>query len=330
MKVLVTGATGFLGKHLAVALHKLGHEVTAAGRNAQAGAELAAQGIAFLPCRLEDTAQTVRSCFGQDIVFHCGALSSLWGSYNDFYESNVTGTRNVIKGCTEGGVQRLIYVSTPSIYFDYTDRLSIAESARLPRRAANAYAETKRLAEQDIDAAFRLGLAVVTVRPRAIFGPGDRAIVPRLIEASRQGKLPLIRGGRAVLDLTYVDNAVQALLLCMTAPSSVLGRKYNVTNGEPQPFIEVLNYLFERLGEPLRSRKLPYRAAYALAGLLEAAAKLSGSGKEPLLTRYSVGLLGRSQTLDITAAREELGYRPQVTVKEGIDAYAAWYRRQHD
>jgi len=330
MKVLVTGGTGFLGKSLAIALHRQGHAVTAAGRNERFGAELEKEGISFVSCHLEDTVRTVQSCIGQDMVFHCGAMSTLWGSYQDFYESNVTGTRNVIKGCLEGRVKRLIHVSTPSVYFDYKDRTDISETAVLPRKAANLYAETKRLAEREIDRAFEAdGLPVITIRPRAIFGPGDQAIVPRLIEANRQGRLPLINGGQAVIDLTYIDNAVDSLILCMTAPASALGRKYNITNGEPVRFIEVLRCLFKRLGEPMRGKTLPYAAAYAAAAMLEGAARLTGSKKEPPLTRYAVGLLGKSQTLDITAARAQLGYSPAVTIKEGIERYAAWYRQQH-
>lgn len=329
MKVLVTGATGFLGRHLALALHKQGHEVTAAGRNDTIGEKLRQEGISFLPCHLEDTIKTEQSCAGQDMVFHCGAMSSLWGSYHDFYDSNVTGTRNIVRGCLAHHVQRLIYVSTPSIYFDYTDRTNIRESAPLPRKAANLYAETKRLAELEIDKAFvNEGLPVITLRPRAIFGPGDPAIVPRLIEANRRGKLPLINGGQAIIDLTYIDNLVDALLLCMTAPESVFGRKYNITNGEPVRFIDVLQHLFEQLGEPMRAKRIPYAAAYTVASIMEGVARITGSAKEPLLTRYSVGLLGKTQTLDISAAREKLGYAPRRTIREGIDLYADWYKQQ--
>ncbi|WP_189008779.1 NAD-dependent epimerase/dehydratase family protein [Paenibacillus marchantiophytorum] len=329
MNILVTGGTGFLGKKLAIALHNLGHNVTATGRNLQIGAQLAKQGIIFLPGHLEDRTATLESCSGQDIVFHSGAKSSLWGRYTDFYDSNVIGTRNIIDGCLGSRVQRLIHVSTPSIYFDYKDRLNIHESDRLPRRSANAYAETKRLAEVEVDKAFQAGLPVITIRPRAIFGPGDQAIVPRLIEANRAGKLPLIRSGRAIIDLTYIDNVIQALLLCMKAPATTLGGKFNITNGEPSSFSEVLIQLFDRLEEPIRSRTVPYQLAYWIAGMMELAAKLSGSAEEPLLTRYSVGLLGRNQTLDISAAREQLGYKPDISIKKGIDIYAAWYKKQH-
>lgn len=329
MRVLVTGGTGFLGKSLALKLHQLGYEVTITGRNEHIGAELVKEGISFLPARLEDAKRTIQACAGQEMVFHCGAMSSLWGRYRDFYASNVAGTRNVVEGCFTNKVQRLIYVSTPSIYFDYTDRTGIKEAMPLPKETVNPYAATKRLAEQEIDQAFQRGLPVVTVRPRAIFGPGDQAILPRLLQANRQGRLPLINGGQALLDLTYVDNAVDALLKCMSAPSTVLGQKYNITNDEHVRLIDVLQYLFERLGEPMRARKIPYPIAYWIAGLLESMARISRSGQEPLLTRYAVGLLGKSQTLDISAAKKELGYAPAITIKEGIETYAEWCKAQH-
>lgn len=327
-RVLVTGGTGFLGGSLARALNKLGYEVTATGRNEAKGEELRREGIAFVACDLADTEKMVQLCDRQDYVFHCGALSSTWGQYSYFYDSNVIGTRNILEGCRRYEVGRLIYVSTPSLYFDYTDRLDISESAPLPHKAANAYAETKRIAEQEVDRAFAAGLPVITIRPRAIFGPGDQAILPRLLRANRQGRVPLINGGQALIDMSYIDNVVEALLQCMSSPEHTLGKKYNITNGEPLPLIHLLERLFTSLEEPLRGKKISYRTAYAAASLLEWKARLTRSEKEPLLTRYTVGLLGNSITLDLTAAREGLNYIPQVTIDEGITAYAAWIKEQ--
>ncbi|WP_409343534.1 NAD-dependent epimerase/dehydratase family protein [Paenibacillus sp. MBLB4367] len=326
MKALVTGATGFLGGALARRLAGMGWEVTAAGRNKAEGALLAKQGIRFQPLDLQDEDAVIRACRDQDYVFHSGALSSPWGRYADFYESNVLGTRHIAAGCMKHAVNRLIYVSTPSIYFDFTDRLAIAEDAALPAKPVNPYAATKLLAEREIERFRKLGLAAITLRPRALFGPGDRTILPRLLEANERGRVPLIGGGKAVLDLTYVDNAVDALLLCVSAPESALGKAYNITNGESVSLIEVLQRLFGKLGQPLRAKPIPYRAAYALAGLMELAARLKGSGREPLLTRYTVGVLAKSQTLDIAAAKRELGYEPKVSIAEGIDAFADWWR----
>lgn len=327
MRALVTGATGFLGGALAGRLASLGWEVTAAGRNKREGALLIGQGVRrFIELDLQDEAAVIRACQGQDYAFHCGALSSPWGKYADFYGSNVLGTRHIAAGCIAHRVKRLIHVSTPSIYFDFKDRFAIAEDAPLPAKPVNLYAATKLEAEREIDRAQAEGLAAVTIRPRAIFGPGDRTILPRLLLANERGRLPLIGGGKAVLDLTYIDNAVDALMLCAAAPDSVLGKVYNISNGEPVQLIDALRQLFGKLGQPLRAKKIPYPAAYALAGMLELAASVSGSGREPLLTRYTVGVIAKSQTLDISAAKQELGYEPKISVAAGLDAFAEWWR----
>ncbi|WP_025850472.1 NAD-dependent epimerase/dehydratase family protein, partial [Paenibacillus ehimensis] len=259
---LVTGGTGFLGRRLALRLRDEGWNVTALGRQPAIGEELRRQGIRFMQADLRDRERMNAACAGQQAVFHCGALSASWGPYNDFYESNVVGTENVIAACLRHQVGRLIHVSTPSVYFGGAHRLGVQESDPLPRRQASPYAATKRLAEEAVARAGTKGLEAVIVRPRALFGPGDASILPRLIEANAVQGIPLIGGGKALIDLTYVDNAVDALLLCQAAPAaSVAGRVYNITNGEPMPFAEAVRKLLGKLGIPVRFKRLPYAAA---------------------------------------------------------------------
>ncbi|HLO02264.1 MAG TPA: NAD-dependent epimerase/dehydratase family protein [Symbiobacteriaceae bacterium] len=326
MKLLVTGGTGFLGAHLAHRLQALGHEVTAIGRNQAKGAALAARGIRFVAADLADAAAIKAACQGQEAVFHAGALSAPWGAPAAFYAANVLGTRHIVDGCLQHGVSRLLHLSTPSIYNDYREHLQVREDAPLPARAVNEYARTKRLAESEVQRGFAAGLPVVTIRPRAIFGLGDQALLPRLIEANRRGRVPLINGGRALIDLSYVDNVVDALLLGLTAPERCLGRAYNITNGEPMALHLLLTRLFERLGEPLRTINLPWRVAWGIATALEAVCRLLPGQPEPPLTRFAVGSIGLSQTLDIAAARAELGYAPRISVMEGIERFAQSYR----
>ncbi|MFD0961710.1 NAD-dependent epimerase/dehydratase family protein [Paenibacillus chungangensis] len=326
-RALVTGATGFVGKRLALTLQRKGWQVTAFGRNEAAGAELTGAGITFIRGDLAQRGPVVEACRGQDVVFHSGALSSPWGAYQQFYDSNVMGTRHVVDGCREGGARRLVHVSTPSIYMNYRDRFNIAEDSPLPRKPANHYAATKRLAEEIVQQAHSEGLPAIIIRPRAIFGPGDATLLPRLIRANDEGGVPMFRGGRITMDMTYVDNVVQALLLCADAPKSALGAAYNITNQEPVVLLEVLERLFRELDKPLKLRKVPYPIAYGLAGFLEWKARLLRSEEEPLLTRYSVGVLGRHQTLDHTLARNVLGYMPQISVEEGIVRYAQWWKK---
>lgn len=325
-RALVTGGTGFLGSRLAECLLARGFEVTVLGRNEAIGRAMVERGMGFLQADLADAPAIRDACRGRDVVFHAGALSSVWGPDEAFHRANVLGTRHIIEGCQEHDVGRLIHVSSPSVLFEFRDRLDLAEDASFPGRAANAYARTKQLAELEIDRAASEGLPVLTFRPRAIFGPGDTAIFPRLIRANRRF-FPLF--GNPLVDLTYVDNVVDALLLGLEAPAALIGRKYHVTNGEPLPIRELLETVFGRLGVPFAPVRLPRVAGEALATLFEAASLLAGGSPEPVLTRYTVGTLSYSQTLDITAIRRDLGYRPRISVDEGIDRFVRWWKETH-
>ncbi len=320
-KVLVTGGTGFLGKRLAETLHELGYAVTATGRNTKIGQALEKQGISFVQNDLSNEKTTVALCKDQEYVFHCGAFTASWGRYEDFYLANVIGTKNVIKGCEIHKVKRLIHTSSPSIYATNRDRFDVKETAELPAVKVNAYAQTKYEAEQVIDAAFEKGLPVITIRPRAIFGPNDSNILPRLLEANEKKKLPFIRGGNALMDVTYVDNVVTALIKCMHSPETTLGEKYNITNGEPMAFHALVAHLFTALDEGIYRKNIPYPIAYSLAALLELSVKIRRSNTEPMLTRTTVQMLGRSVTLDISKAKKELNYQPTISVVDGVKRY---------
>lgn len=323
MNVLVTGGTGFLGKQLALKLHSLCHQVTILGRNPFIGQQLQAENLRFLSADLRDKEAIITACQEQDYVFHCGALSSPWGKYQDFYDTNVLGTRNIIQGCQTYSIKRLIYVSTSSVYFDFSHSFNISEDTLFPT-PVNAYAKTKQLAEQEINQAHQFGLPVIMIRPRGIFGPGDTSILPRLIRASTRTSIPLINAGKACIDITYVDNVVDALLLCKDCPDSLLGRVFNITNGEPMYLSTLLDKLSHKLNYSFKFRPISYNIAYWAAATMELLANTLLFGKEPILTRYTVGLLAFSQTLDITAAVKELGYKPRVSIEEGLDIFVKW------
>lgn len=325
MKTLITGATGFVGGALARRLHAQSADVTALGRHPIAGKQLQEDGIRFLRADLADKQAITAACAEQDIVFHCGAFCSPWGPYRDFYASNVTGTEHIIHGCQEHDVSRLIYVSTPSLYFTYDTRLNVSERDPLADKQVNFYTQTKLLAEKAIDSAQHAGLPVITIRPRAIFGPGDRTILPRLISRLEQGRLPIIGDESNLIDLTYIDNVVDALLLCANAPSSTLGKKYNITNGEPVNLWHMVQRLCTELNLPYPRQKIPFRLAFMLAWGMEIASRTLLNNKEPLLTRYTVSVLAKSATLDISAARRELGYKANVSVEEGVERFVAWW-----
>ncbi|QMV39804.1 NAD-dependent epimerase/dehydratase family protein [Cohnella cholangitidis] len=326
-KALVTGATGFLGRATAIRLAELGWDVTGLGRDGHAGRLLTAQGVSFLQADLLDKEKMAAACADQDFVIHCAALSSPWGRYRDFYATNVTGTEHVVSGCISHGVKRLVHVSTPSVYFDYTDRLNITEQTALPRKPVNAYAATKLIAERIVtDAAVR-GLPSVILRPRAIFGPGDTSLFPRLLRVNESRGIPIIGGGQAQLDLTFMDNVIDGLVQACTAQDSATGQIYNLTNGEPVKLIELLQRLFALLELPLRTRSVSRPVALAAGRGMEWLYRAFPSlGQEPQFTSYTVGLLAYSQTLDISKARRSLGYEPRIRIDEGLRRFADWWR----
>lgn len=315
MEILVTGGTGFLGQHLAGALLENGHHVRLLGRDFAQVQALVAAGAMPVVADLRAREAVSAACAGVEVVYHVGALSAPWGRRADFYEINVGGTKAVLAGCRQAGVRRLIYVSSPSVVFDGRDQHNLSEDAPYPRRFASVYSLTKKLGEDLVNAA-AARMQVVILRPKAIFGPGDRSLLPRLITVARQKRLPQIGDGRNLVDLTYVENVVQALVLALDANKAV-GRIYTITNDEHVLLWDVIYSVLGRLGLATNLRQVPLAAALAAAGLMELRAVLTG--EEPLLTRYTAAILGRTQTYDIRAARCDLGYVPRISVSDGVE-----------
>jgi nucleoside-diphosphate-sugar epimerase len=324
----VTGATGFLGARLVARLLAEGLQVKAIGRNLTKGAELQTLGATFYPVDFADGKRVMELCEGVDVVFHCGALSTHSASKEAYYTANVLGTQHIVDGCLKHKVARLIHVSTPSLYFRYNAATDVREDQPLPTMFANEYARTKAMAEDIVHHAAAAGLSTITIRPRAIFGEGDQALMPNLFDVNAKFGVPLFRKGQALMDVTYVDNVVHALLLSMRAPETCIGQTYNITNGSPMPFLTILTAMFSACGIPLRTIRLPYRMMFAVAGALEWLASKWMPNKKLTLTRYTLSVLAESQTLSIEKAKRELNYTPVVTVSKGIARYGAWVKER--
>lgn len=318
MEILVTGSTGFLGQHLARTLLEKGHNVHMFGRNFAAAPvqQLIAGGAIPIRADLRDRDAVEAACAGIDAVCHAGALSAPWGRRADFFDINVGGTEAVLAGCLAHGIRRLIYISSPSVVFDGRDQQLASEDAPYPRRFTSVYSLTKKLGEDRVNAAAANGLRAVILRPKAIFGPGDQALLPRLIAAARQQRLPQIGDGQNLVDLTYVENVVQAVTLALDAPAAA-GKTYTITNDEHVPLWNVIRRVLERLHLSTSLRKIPLAVALAAASLMEVQAALTG--REPLLTRYSATILARTQTYEISAARRDLGYTPCISIADGME-----------
>lgn len=331
MKILVTGGTGFLGRHLVWRLAREGHKVVFTGRRASAAqtvldlAEGDVQWLALQHGEKESTGLLQQATEGAYAIVHTAALSSPWGSAEDFRKANVESTREVLLACEVNSIQKLVYISTPSIYFDFVDRYQIKETDPLPE-PVNRYVQTKLAAEKMV---MESTIAKrIILRPKAIFGPWDNTLMPRILRVIESGPVPLLRNGNAQLDVTYVDNVVEAICLSLQTNFSKSLAIYNVTNGEPQSVKNLFEILSNTFGLPLRTRKLPWPLIKAVAHLMEFWAD-NISKKEPKITAYSAGALAFSQTLDISAIRRELGYQPRVGFAQALQDYARWYQQQN-
>ncbi len=321
MKLIITGATGFIGRNLAVSLARDGHEILATGRALGVGNILGAAGIEFRPADIGRTGSLLEVFEPADCVVHCAGKSGDWGAYEQFHQDNVIGTRNVLQGCIRYGIEKLIFVSSPSVYFNDQDRLDLKEDDPLPPRQLSHYATTKLISEKEVLAAREKGIDVINLRPKAVFGPHDNTFSPRILRMSRKRRFPLINNGRAVVDITYIENFVDAVRLCFKAPEEAWNETYNISNGEPITIRDWFEQMVSVLGKEFRPKNVPVPAARAIAGVMELAGHFPFGPKKPMMTRYSVGYMARSMTLNIEKAQNRLGYGPSQNNRESFSVY---------
>lgn len=314
MRVLVTGATGFLGGALTRLLLARDHAVIAAGRSADALRTLAATGAHAIAHDLSEAPPPAPApC---DAFVHCAALSSPWGSHAAFVRANVDGTRTALDWARRSGARRFVQISTPSLYFRFRDQIGVREDAALPR-PINAYAATKRRAEELVLAANDLD--PIVLRPRGLYGPGDTTLLPRLIAAARARALPLMNEGRAATDLTHVEDVAEAVLAALSAPPRLGQRVFNVSGGVALNICAVAERACARAGVTVRWRRAPAPLVLAYAHAAEAVCGLHPQRPEPSITAYGAALFAYTQTLDISAAHAHLGWRPRIGFEDGLD-----------
>lgn len=320
MRILITGGTGFIGSRTAEALLEGGgHEVTLTGRSAPKWDH---KGARFLRGDLIDPEFAKRACADQDAVIHCAGLAGTWGDYRDYNLANVVATQNILQGARAAGVKRVVNVSSPSIYFQYKDQFDLKEN-QVPPRFSNHYAQTKFEAERLMQFYHSDEMMTVSLRPRAVIGRGDQNILPRLLRLAREGQLVQVGDGDNVVDITTVENVIEAIRLCLSAAPEAMGQSYNITNGEPVRFWDFVDDVLHSAGLPVTRRKLPYAVVMAAAKVNESVSLMLNRQSEPALLPISVGVLSFSMTLDISKAREQLGYKPVCTTRDGIRSYFA-------
>lgn len=326
--VLVTGATGFLGFRLAELLLEKGVRVIATGRTLKPELTLTHPDIVYKLGSLENESfvQSLFAAEKPDAIVHCASLSSPWGKKEWFHASNVLSQQYLIRAAQQHGIKRYVYISSPSIYFDFSDRFDVTEETPLPASFVNDYARTKFEAEQLLH---QTELDYIILRPRAMIGRGDIVIMPRLIRAYKEGRLRIIGSGTNIADLTPVANVADAIACALVAGDHALKTAYNITNGTPVNLWDSIAGMLTTLGLEPPAKKISAGTAYKIAGTMEWFYRNFMPGKEPALTRYSVGTLAASFTMNITRAKEKLQYAPRVSVAEGMQEFADWYKNKN-
>lgn len=304
MKVAVTGAGGFIGGAVARALADLDHEVVAFGRRPEGWSHPHAGYRQW-----DVTSGPLRADRDFEAVVHCAALADDWAPRDEALRVNRDGTRAVVRSFPDA---RIVHLSTASVYDAFEPSVDIREDAAPVRRHLSVYSESKTLAEFEL-----AGSDAVILRPHGVYGPGDTTLLPRILAGVRRGRLVLPEGAEVRHSLTSIGNVVLAVRRALD-PATPRGI-YNIADDVPVLLSAVLREFLERRGVRARLVAIPYGAAFALAGTLESAARLTRS--RPRLTRYAVSQLGMERTLNLDAARERLGYRPAPTSLDGAETW---------
>jgi nucleoside-diphosphate-sugar epimerase len=324
---LVTGATGLLGSHIAEILVRQGQKVRALVRPGSDTRFLESIGVELARGDVTNPGSIVEAARGVTTFYHSAARVGDWGPWEEFVEITINGTRNVIDACEKAGVQRLLHISSISSY-GHPDGAGLVLDETAPLGVNlhkwSYYSRAKVEAEKLAWEAHRGGRVKLTVvKPSWLYGPRDRASMPRLIRAIRAGKGKLIGDGSNRLNLTYAGNEAEGCILAATHPRAV-GEIYNLSNDGVITQAEYFNRIAKIIGAKPVTRKVPYRVAYSAAFAMEIFGHIFRTKKPPLVTRYAVWLMGRRCFFSCEKARRELNWQPTVGYDEGIEKSVKW------
>ena len=314
-KILITGASGFVGGSFCRQYAQRDDlEIRGLGRK-----EIGLPGYIRA-----DLTRPLQLDWTPDIVIHAAARSSPWGSLAEFRKQNVLATTQVLNFCESKGVKKLIYISSSSVFYREGDQLGMTEETAIGPEFVNHYARTKFEGEEIVR---RFSQAWCVLRPRAVFGPHDTVLFPRLLRAARQSRMVTITrpGPPAVGDLIYIETLCDYMLRAALDPS-VTGN-FNITNNEPVELQAFIADIFSALGLPPVKREVPKATAIRVAWVLEKAYELFIPWKEPPITRFGVEVLSSSKTFDVSKTLRVLG-PPGVKLEEGLRRFIQWQKGQ--
>jgi nucleoside-diphosphate-sugar epimerase len=325
VKVLVTGTGSLLLGGIASELVRRGDDVVCLQRRSSAfvGHQNAHQVLADI-CDADAVAQAAQGC---DAIIHGAARVGIVGSQKEFFDTNVTGTKNILQAAEQHSISRLVFVSTPSVAHTGDSLIGAPAGEAEIGRSRSYYAESKAIAERTVLNARNEHLAVVAIRPHLVWGPGDTQLVGRIVERAASGHLAVIGTGNALVDSTYIDNAISAHIAALDAlhiGSACDGKAYVISNGEPRTVNELMRSMCGAAGIPFEPRHVSLAMGIRLGSVIERLWPLMKSS-EPPLTRFVAEQLGTAHWFDQRAVQQDLGWTPQVSLDEGFQRLTQWF-----
>lgn len=325
----ITGATGLVGSHIAEHLAARGERIRALTRASSDTTFLQGLGAELSVGDLHDTASLRRLVAGANVVYHCAARVSDWGPWSQFQTDTIDTTRNLLDACRAENVGRIVYLSSVAVY----GRPKVAKGKWVTEDAPlghnhwwwDHYGRSKVQAEKLV---WDYGPNITVVRPSWIYGPRDRVSMPRVIEALRAGKVPIVGKGDNFLNVIYAGDVADGAILAGTHPSA-LGQAYNLSSAGEVSQVHLLNTMTDALQLPRIQKHVPFWLAFRWAFLSEFFARMFRRRNPPTLTRKAISLVGRPTQFSTEKARTQLGWQPQVPIEEGIQRTLEWYFKRN-
>lgn len=315
LRILVTGASGFVGsKFIEYALNNTGYVIMGIGRK-----KVIPTTYSYIQQDLCQPLSKEIEDFNPDVIVHCAALSSPWGTYEEFYKNNVEATKKIVDLALVNNA-RLVYISSSSVFYQDKDQLGITEETPKPNFFVNDYALTKYCGEMIVKERMK---NYIILRPRAVFGPGDTVLFPRILKV---GKIPYVKNKEVIGDLIYIDNLAYYIL--KSCQSDVVD-EFNLTNNKPVNIHNFLEEVFQRLEIPYKKIELSIPLAIFFAKTLETTYKILKIKKEPPITTFGVGVFSYSKTFNIEKTLKQFGY-PPYSNEEGLKSFIDWFKLKGD
>jgi len=324
---LITGATGLLGSHIAEKLVAAGQPVRALVRPTSDVQFLQSLGVELVQGDVTDPASLVSAMRGIHTVYHAAAQVGDWGKWQWFVDISIHGTRNMLAAAKRADIKRFLHISSISAY-GHPDGKGLVVDESHPLGVGlhkwSYYSRAKAEAEGLAWEAHERGdVPLTVVKPSWLYGERDRASMPRLIRGIRAGKGKLLGDGTNRLNLTYAGNEAEGCILAATADNA-LGESYNLSCDGEITQGEYFNKIAACIGAKPVTKSVPYKVAYSAAFLMELFGHMLRRKKPPLVTRYSIWLIGRQCFFSADKARKELGWTPTVSYDEGIERSVKW------